>query len=85
METISESQLGERYDEVFEGVAAGRGEVVVTREGGSGAIVPLAEFESLNETVYLFRSPTNARRLMSAMARLEGTSELSAAVDSAHR
>jgi antitoxin YefM len=75
VETISESRLGERFAEVLEGVAAGHGEVVVTREGGSVAIVPLAEFESLNETVYLFRSPSNARRLMSAMARLEGRDE----------
>ncbi len=75
MKTVSESELGERYAEVLEGVAVGRGEVVVTREGGSVVIVSLAEFESLSETVHLFRSPSNARRLMRAMARLEGRSD----------
>jgi antitoxin YefM len=71
VKTISESQLGERYSEVLEGVAAGHGEVAVIREGGTVVIVSLAEFESLSETVYLLRSPINARRLVDAMDRLE--------------
>ena len=57
METISDSQLGERFGEVLEGVAAGGGEVVVTRAGGSVVIASLAEFESLRETVYLLGRP----------------------------
>ena len=35
-------------------------------------IVSLEDFESMRETAYLMRSPTNARRLLDAMERLEG-------------
>jgi antitoxin YefM len=34
-------------------------------------IVSLAEYQSLKETAYLLRSPANARRLLSAIDRLE--------------
>lgn len=34
-------------------------------------IVSLADYESLKETAYLLRSPENARRLVSAIERLE--------------
>ncbi len=34
-------------------------------------IVSLEDYESLRETAYLMRSPTNARRLLDAMERLE--------------
>ena len=36
-------------------------------------IVSLEDFESLRETAYLMRSPANARRLLDAMERLEGS------------
>jgi antitoxin YefM len=50
-----------------------REEVVITRAGHDPVvIVSLADFESLRETAYLMRSPTNARRLLDAMERLEG-------------
>jgi len=43
-----------------------------TRTGHEPAvIVSLQDFESLRETAYLMRSPTNARRLLDAMERLE--------------
>ena len=35
-------------------------------------IVSLEDYESLREAAYLMRSPTNARRLLDAMERLEG-------------
>ncbi|MDQ1250838.1 MAG: antitoxin YefM [Actinomycetota bacterium] len=34
-------------------------------------VVSLEDYESLKETAYLMRSPANARRLLSAMERLE--------------
>ena len=45
---------------------------MITRAGHEPVvIVSLADFESLRETAYLMRSPTNARRLLDAMERLE--------------
>jgi antitoxin YefM len=57
---------------VLDSVVNDREEVVITRAGHEPVvIVSLADFESLRETAYLMRSPTNARRLLDAMERLE--------------
>ena len=56
---------------------------MITRAGHEPVvIVSLADFESLRETAYLMRSPTNARRLLDAMERLEaGRGEQHSLVD----
>lgn len=77
MRTMSYTESRARYAEVLDSVVNDREEVVVTRAGHpSVVIVSLEDFESLRETAYLMRSPTNARRLLDAMERLEeGTGE----------
>lgn len=68
--TYTESRA--RYAEVLDSVVNDREEVVITRAGHQPVvIVSLEDFESLRETAYLMRSPTNARRLLDAMERLE--------------
>jgi antitoxin YefM len=63
-----------RYAEVLDSVINDREEVVIARAGHEPVvIVSLADFESLRETAYLMRSPTNARRLCDAMERLEAS------------
>lgn len=72
MKTMSYTESRKRYAEVLDGVTADREEVVITRAGHEPVvIVSLADYESLRETAYLMRSPTNARRLLNAMERLE--------------
>jgi antitoxin YefM len=57
---------------VLDAVADGAEEVVVTRPGREPVvIVPLAEYESLKETLHLLGSPANARRLLDAIEQLE--------------
>ena len=69
---MSYTESRARYAEVLDSVVNDREEVVVTRAGhASVVIVSLEDFESLRETAYLMRSPTNARRLLDAMERLE--------------
>lgn len=77
MKTMSYTESRARYAEVLDSVVNDREEVVVTRAGHpSVVIVSLEDFESMRETAYLMRSPTNARRLLDAMERLEeGTGE----------
>lgn len=72
MKTMSYTESRARYAEVLDGVVNDREEVVITRAGHEPVvIVSLEEYESLRETAYLMRSPTNARRLLDAMERLE--------------
>jgi antitoxin YefM len=73
VKTMSYTESRARYAEVLDSVVNDREEVVVTRAGhASVVIVSLEDFESMRETAYLMRSPTNARRLLDAMERLEG-------------
>jgi len=72
MKTMSYTESRARYAEVLDSVVNDREEVVITRAGHEPVIImSLADFESLRETAYLMRSPTNARRLLNAMERLE--------------
>lgn len=72
MRTMSYTESRARYAEVLDAVVNDREEVVITRAGHEPVvIVSLADFESLRETAYLMRSPSNARRLLDAMERLE--------------
>jgi len=72
MKTMSYTESRARYAEVLDGVTNDREEVVITRAGHEPVvIVSLEDYESLRETAYLMRSPSNARRLLDAMERLE--------------
>ena len=45
--------------------------VIITRQGDSSVVMmSLDDYQALEETAYLLRSPTNARRLVGAVERL---------------
>lgn len=48
-------------------------EALIITRGGQQSVVMLSleDFQALQETAYLLRSPANARRLLSAIAQLE--------------
>lgn len=72
MRTLSYSESRKNYAEVLKSVVDDREEVVIIQAGHEPVvIVPLDDYESLREAVYLLRSPANARRLLSAIERLE--------------
>ena len=64
--TQARENLAKLWDEVTEN----RETVVITRRGAdSVALISAAELASLEETAYLLRSPKNAERLLTALAR----------------
>ncbi|MEU1983605.1 type II toxin-antitoxin system prevent-host-death family antitoxin [Nocardia sp. NPDC019395] len=72
MRTMSYSESRKHYAEVLNSVVDDREEVVITRVGHDPVVmVSLDDYESLRETAYLLRSPADARRLLSAIERLE--------------
>jgi antitoxin YefM len=72
MRTMSYSESRAHYAETLDAVINDSEEVVITRAGHEPVvIVSLAEYQSLKETAYLLRSPENARRLVTAIERLE--------------
>jgi antitoxin YefM len=69
---MSYSESRANYAETLDSVVNDREEVVITRAGHEPVvIVSLDEYQSLKETAYLLRSPENARRLITAIERLE--------------
>jgi antitoxin YefM len=72
VKTMTYSESRARYAETLNAVTDDREEVVITRAGHEPVvIVALDDYESLKETVYLLRSPENARRLLTSIDRLE--------------
>lgn len=43
--------------------------VRITSKGGDAVLMSAEDFDAWQETIYLLRSPANARRLMEAVAR----------------
>ena len=64
------TSLRERLASVLDDVADNQEIVIVRRRGAKDvALIPADELESLIETAHLLRSPKNARRLLTALAR----------------
>ena len=58
--------------EVWDQTVSTREPVIVSRRGSESIVMlPLEEWEGLQETAHLLRSPTNARRLLAALNRLD--------------
>jgi antitoxin YefM len=71
MEAISYTRASHNLAETMDKVCRERLPVVITREGQQSVVMLLLEFDSLEETAYLLRSPANAKRLLEAKEALE--------------
>lgn len=70
---VSYSHAREHLAEIWNEVEDTREVAVIQRRGHEDmALIPSDELESLRETAYLLRSPANAVRLLSALARARG-------------
>lgn len=64
------SHLRENLAQIWGEIEDSRTAIIVARRGHSEmAILPAEELRSLEETAHLLRSPTNAARLLTALAR----------------
>jgi antitoxin YefM len=60
-----------KYAELLDSVINDREEVVITRAGKDPVvIIPLDEYESIRETLYLMSNPANDRHLRASIAQL---------------
>ncbi|MEP6730872.1 MAG: type II toxin-antitoxin system prevent-host-death family antitoxin [bacterium] len=68
--TVSYSHAREHLAEILDSVEDTRDIAVIQRRGHEDmALIPVEELSSLQETAYLLRSPANAARLLTALAR----------------
>jgi antitoxin YefM len=67
---VTYTELRENLARYMDEAVDSRAPIVVTRQGGKGAVVMLSleEFESWQETVHLLSSPRNAEILLRSIA-----------------
>jgi antitoxin YefM len=66
---ISASEARSRLFPLIQQVNDDHEPVRISSKGGDAVLMSAADFDSWQETIYLLRSPANARRLMEAVAR----------------
>ncbi len=72
MKAISYTAARQNLAKVMEGVCGDKQPIIVTRTNNPSVVVlSLEEYEALEETAHLLRSPKNARRLLEALLELE--------------
>ncbi len=67
--SISASEARQRLFPLLEQVNTDHEPVRITSKSGDAVLMSADDYDSWQETVYLLRSPENARRLMEAVAR----------------
>ncbi len=71
MDTITYTRARSRLAETMERVCEDHAPVIITKKDESVVMMSLADYQSMEETAYLLRSPRNARRLLESMTQLE--------------
>ena len=72
MDTITYSEARSKLAKTMEKVCDDHAPVIVTRKNSRSVVmISLDDYEALEETTYLLRSPKNARRLLESIAELE--------------
>lgn len=73
MDSMTYTKARAHLARTMEEVCENHEPVIITRSGEPAVVMlSLADYKSLEETAYLLRSPKNARRLIEAIAELEG-------------
>ncbi|MCH8055111.1 MAG: type II toxin-antitoxin system prevent-host-death family antitoxin [Deltaproteobacteria bacterium] len=72
MDTITYSKVRSKLAKTMEKVCDDHAPVIVTRKNSRSVVmISLDDYEALEETTYLLRSPKNARRLLESIAELK--------------
>lgn len=72
MSVVTSTHLRQHLASIMDGVCRDRAPVIVTRQSAEAVVMlPLDEYESIEATLHLLRSPGNAERLLGAVRRAE--------------
>lgn len=75
MDAISYTNARSNLAKTMEKVCEDHDPVIITRRNESSVVMmSLEDYQALEETAYLLRSPKNARRLLESIAQLESGS-----------
>lgn len=72
MKTVSYTNARQNLAKTMRRVCDDHDPVIITSNGSASVVMlSLEDFESLEETSYLLRSPKNAKRLLESIAQIE--------------
>lgn len=72
MEAITYTTARQNFAKTIEKVCRDHAPVIVTRKASDSVVImSLQDYEALEETAYLLRSPKNTRRLIESIVQLE--------------
>jgi antitoxin YefM len=72
MNILSYSEARANLKKTMDEVCEDHSPTVITRQGGESVVlISLADYESMEETLYLLGSANNARRLLSSIAQVK--------------
>ncbi len=72
MQSISYTAARSNLSKTMEQVCQDHAPIAITRKGeGAVVMISMEDYQALEETAYLLRSPKNTRRLIAAIADLE--------------
>ncbi len=80
---ITASEARRELFPLIEQVNNDRTAIEITSKRGNAVLMSLAEYEALQETAYLLRSPANVRRLLESLAQAQAGELIEHALDAA--
>ncbi len=82
MDTITYSEARSRLADTMEKVCDDHAPMIITRKNYSSVVmISLDDYQALEETAYLLRSPKNAQRLLASIAELDNGGGTQRSVD----
>ena len=73
MEAITYTNARQNLAKTMDKVCDDHAPVIVTRKSSNSVVImSLEDYQALEETAYLLRSPKNMRRLLESIAQIEG-------------
>jgi antitoxin YefM len=82
MKAITYTAARESLASTMDRVCLDHDPVMITRNRDQAVVmISLEDYESLEETAYLLRSPANARRLLDSISDLKGSGGITKSID----
>ncbi len=82
MKAITYTAARESLASTMDRVCMDHDPVIITRNRDQAVVmISLEDYESLEETAYLLRSPANARRLLDSISDLNGSGGITKSID----
>jgi len=82
MKAITYTAARESLASTMDRVCMDHDPVIITRNRDQAVVmISLEDYESLEETAYLLRSPANARRLLDSVSDLNGSGGITKSID----